>query len=145
MTAEKATMALGRRVYGLGVSVGMVCLAWGDFRTWGSWCQGLSDRTTLAYAARLPSCSSRVPPSSGSDRAWGRRARSRLLRASLSHPDGCRVVLTHSPNLRAQRHRRATRDYGGWADRLTRHAKIACGPGRTPHRLGQLAFGFVRC
>jgi uncharacterized membrane protein YphA (DoxX/SURF4 family) len=51
MTAEKATMVFGRRVYGLGVmALGIVCLAWGDFDPGQPMPKGFPDRTALAYA-----------------------------------------------------------------------------------------------
>src|SRR5476649_1559561 len=52
MTAEKATMAFGWRVYGVGVmALGMVCLAWGDFDPGQPVPKDFPDRTILAYAA----------------------------------------------------------------------------------------------
>src|SRR6202163_2687945 len=52
MTAEKTTMAVGWRVYGLGVmALGMVCLASGDFDPGQPVPKGFPDRTALAYAA----------------------------------------------------------------------------------------------
>ena len=62
MTAEKTTMAVGWRVYGLGVmALGMVCLAWGDFDLGQPVPKDLPDRTALAYAAagwgsQVPTC-----------------------------------------------------------------------------------------
>ena len=52
MTAEKTTMAFGRRVYGLGVmTVGMACLAFGDFDPGQPMPEHFPARTALAYAA----------------------------------------------------------------------------------------------
>jgi uncharacterized membrane protein len=52
MTAEKTTMDLGRRVYGLGVmALGATCLAFGDFDPGQPVPQGFPGRTALAYAA----------------------------------------------------------------------------------------------
>lgn len=52
MTAEKTTMALGWRVYGLGViALGMVCLAFGDFHSGQPVPKDFPARTVLAYAA----------------------------------------------------------------------------------------------
>src|SRR5258708_8554577 len=51
MTAEKATMAFGWRVYGLGVmALGMVCLALGDFDPGQPVPKDFPVRTALAYA-----------------------------------------------------------------------------------------------
>src|SRR5258708_26441534 len=51
MTAEKATMAFGWRVYGLGVmALGMVCLALGDFDPGQPVPKDSPVRTALAYA-----------------------------------------------------------------------------------------------
>ena len=52
MTAEKPTLAIGWRVYGLGVTaLATICLAWGDFDSGQSMPKGFPDRTALAYAA----------------------------------------------------------------------------------------------
>jgi uncharacterized membrane protein len=52
MTAKKTTIALGWRVYGLGVmAVGMVCLAFGKFDPGQSVPEHFGGRTALAYAA----------------------------------------------------------------------------------------------
>jgi uncharacterized membrane protein YphA (DoxX/SURF4 family) len=52
MTAAKAAMGWGWRVYGLGVmALAMVALAWGDFDPGQSVPKGFPDRTVLAYAA----------------------------------------------------------------------------------------------
>ncbi len=52
MTAEKPTMDLGRRVYGLGVmALGATCLAFRDFNPGQSVPAGFPGRTALAYAA----------------------------------------------------------------------------------------------
>jgi uncharacterized membrane protein len=51
MTAEKATMAFGWRVYGIGVmALGLACLAFGDFDPGQSVPQNFPARTALAYA-----------------------------------------------------------------------------------------------
>jgi hypothetical protein len=52
MTAEKTTMALGRRVYGLGVmAVGVASLAFGDFDPGQPVAEHFPARTALAYLA----------------------------------------------------------------------------------------------
>jgi uncharacterized membrane protein YphA (DoxX/SURF4 family) len=52
MTAEKPAMALGWRVYGVGVmALALVCLAWGDFDSGQPVPKSFPDRTLLAYAA----------------------------------------------------------------------------------------------
>jgi len=52
MTAERSALALGWRVYGLGVmALGAVCLAWGSFDPGQAAPEDLPDRTALAYAA----------------------------------------------------------------------------------------------
>jgi uncharacterized membrane protein len=52
MTAEKATMAFGWRVYGLGVmAVGMACLAFGSFDPGQPMPENFPARTALAYAS----------------------------------------------------------------------------------------------
>ncbi len=52
MTVEKMKIAIGWRVYGLGVmALGMVCLAWGDFDPGQPVPKGFPDRTALAYSA----------------------------------------------------------------------------------------------
>jgi hypothetical protein len=52
MTAEKTTMAVGWRVYGLGLmAMGVVCLAWGNFDLGQPVPKDFPDRTALAYAA----------------------------------------------------------------------------------------------
>jgi uncharacterized membrane protein YphA (DoxX/SURF4 family) len=54
MTAEKTTMAVGWRVYGLGViALAMVCLAWGDFDLGQPVPKSFPGRTALAYAAAV--------------------------------------------------------------------------------------------
>jgi uncharacterized membrane protein YphA (DoxX/SURF4 family) len=52
MSAEKTTMAVGWRVYGLGVmALGVLGLAWGDFVLGQPVPKDFPDRTALAYAA----------------------------------------------------------------------------------------------
>ena len=52
MTAEKSTVAVGWRVYGLGVmALGMLGLAWGDFLPGQPVPKNFPDRSALAYAA----------------------------------------------------------------------------------------------
>src|SRR5471032_2950534 len=52
MTAGKIRMAIGWRVYGLGVmALGMVCLAWGDFDPGQPAPKDIPDRIVLAYVA----------------------------------------------------------------------------------------------
>ncbi len=52
MTAEQSGLAIGWRVYGLGVmALAMVCLVWGDFDPGQPMPKGFPDRTALAYAA----------------------------------------------------------------------------------------------
>ncbi|HZL00911.1 MAG TPA: DoxX family membrane protein [Caulobacteraceae bacterium] len=54
MTAEKPTMALGWRLFGLGVmALAMVSLAWGDFDPGQPVPKAFPDRTALAYAAAV--------------------------------------------------------------------------------------------
>ncbi len=52
MTAKRTTMAMGGRVYGLGVmALSLVCLAWGDFDPGQPVPKSFPDRTVLTYAA----------------------------------------------------------------------------------------------
>ena len=52
MNVEKKTMALGWRLYGVGVmALAIVCLAWGNFDPGQPVPKGFPDRTALAYAA----------------------------------------------------------------------------------------------
>src|SRR5271165_5017411 len=52
MTAEKSTLAFGWRVFGLGVmTLGMLCLVWGDFLPGQPVPKSFPDRGPLAYAA----------------------------------------------------------------------------------------------
>jgi len=52
MTAEKSTLALGWRFFGLGVmALGMLCLVWGDFLPGQPVPKNFPDRGILAYAA----------------------------------------------------------------------------------------------
>ncbi|THD08533.1 hypothetical protein B1806_12980 [Metallibacterium scheffleri] len=54
MAAGKTTMALGCRVYGLGVmAIAVLCLAWGTFDPGQPVPKAFPDRTALAYAAAL--------------------------------------------------------------------------------------------
>jgi uncharacterized membrane protein YphA (DoxX/SURF4 family) len=54
MTAEKTTVAIGWRVYGLGVmALGAVCLAWGSFDSGQPVPMDFPDRVVLAYAAAV--------------------------------------------------------------------------------------------
>jgi hypothetical protein len=52
MTAEKSSMTVGWRIFGLGVmALGIVSLAWGDFDLGQPVSRNFPDRTALAYAA----------------------------------------------------------------------------------------------
>jgi uncharacterized membrane protein YphA (DoxX/SURF4 family) len=51
MSAEKTTLAIGCRAYGLGMmALGGVCLAWGNFEPGQAVPKGFPDRAVLAYA-----------------------------------------------------------------------------------------------
>jgi hypothetical protein len=51
MTTEKTPLAIGWRLYGVAVmTLGVVCLAWGDFEPGQPVPKAFPDRTTLAYA-----------------------------------------------------------------------------------------------
>jgi uncharacterized membrane protein YphA (DoxX/SURF4 family) len=143
MTSEKTTLAIGWRVYGLGVmALAMVCLAWGDSDPGQPMPKGFPDRTALAYAA------SAFMLVAGAAIEWRRTAAGAAAALTAYYAlivvilmNG-RVVLAHSAEFGA---------YSGAAEQLAiaaggliifaARAEIDAALAARLTRLGQLAFG----
>src|SRR5258708_13714292 len=143
MTAEKATMAFGRRVYGLGVmALGMVCLAWGDFGLGQPVPKDFPDRTTLAYAAAAFMFGAGAGGEWRRAAAWGAEAPTAYYALIVVILMDGRVVLTHYAEFGT---------YSDIAEQLAitaaalivyaGNAKIDAALAARLTRLGQLTFG----
>jgi uncharacterized membrane protein YphA (DoxX/SURF4 family) len=143
MTAEKTTMALGWRVYGLGVmALGMVCLAWGDFDPGQPVPRDFTDRTVLAYVAAAFMFLAGAAVEWRRTAAWGAAALTAYYTLIVVILMGGRVVLAHYTEFGA---------YSGVAEQLAiaagglivyaANARINATLAGRLTRLGQLAFG----
>jgi uncharacterized membrane protein YphA (DoxX/SURF4 family) len=142
-TAEKPTLAIGWRVYGLGVmAVAMVCLAWGDFDPGQPMPKGFPDRTALAYAAAAFMLVAGAAIEWRRTAAWAAAALTAYYALIVVILMNGRVVLAHSAEYGA---------YSGAAEQLAiaagglvifaARAKIDAAQAARLTRLGQLAFG----
>lgn len=143
MTAASTPIALGWRVYGLGVmALAMVCLAWGDFDPGQPVPKGFPDRTALAYAAAA------FMLVAGAALQW-RRTTARAAAALAAYYALVVVVLMNGRVVLA--HRAEFGAYSGAAEQLAiaagalivyaRSAAIDAALAARLTRLGQLAFG----
>ena len=144
MTAEKATMAIGWRVYGLGVmALGMVCLVWGDFDSGQPVPKYIPDRTVLAYAAAAFMLVAGAAVEWRRTAVWGAAALTAYYAFMVVLLMNGRVVLAHYAEFGA---------YSGAAEQLAiaagglivyaSHARIDAALAARLTGLGQLAFGF---
>jgi uncharacterized membrane protein YphA (DoxX/SURF4 family) len=143
MTAEESTMALGWRVFGLGVlALGMLCLAWGDFLPGQPVPKTFPDRTALAYAAAAVMLVAGAAVEWRRTAAWGAAALTAYYAFIVVILMNGRVVLAHYAEYGA---------YSGVAEQLAiaaggliiyaATAKIDAALAARLTRLGQLAFG----
>jgi uncharacterized membrane protein YphA (DoxX/SURF4 family) len=143
MIAERTTMAIGWRVYGLGVmALGMVCLAWGDFDPGQPVPKGFPDRTALAYAAAAFMVVAGAAVEWRRIAAWGAAALTAYYALIVVILMNGRVVLAHYAEYGT---------YEGVAEQLAitagglivyaANAKIDAALAARLTHLGQLAFG----
>src|SRR6202163_4160410 len=143
MTAEKATLALGWRVYGLGVmALGMVGLAWGDFVLGQPVPRDFPDRTALAYAAAAFMLVAGAAVEWRRTAAWGAAALTAYYALIVVILMNGRVVLAYHAEFGT---------YSGAPEQLAitagglivyaASAKIDAAVAARLTRLGQLAFG----
>jgi uncharacterized membrane protein YphA (DoxX/SURF4 family) len=140
---EKTTMALGWRVYGLGVmAIGLVCLAWGDFDPGQPAPRNLPDRAVLAYAAAVFMLVAGAAVEWRRTAAWGAAALSAYYALIVVILMNGRVVLAHPAEYGA---------YSGAAEQLAiaagglivfaANAKLDEPLAARLTRLGRLGFG----
>jgi uncharacterized membrane protein YphA (DoxX/SURF4 family) len=143
MTAEKSTVALGWRVYGLGVlALGMLALAWVDFLPGQPVPKNFPDRTALAYAAAAFMLIAGAAVEWRRTAAWGAAALTAYYTLIVVILMNGRVVLAHYTEYGA---------YSGVAEQLAiaaaaliiyaATARIDAALAARLTRLGQLAFG----
>jgi uncharacterized membrane protein YphA (DoxX/SURF4 family) len=143
MTAEKSTVALSWRVYGLGVlALGMLCVAWGDFLPGQPVPKNFPDRTVLAYAAAAFMLVAGAAVEWRRTAAWGAAALTAYYVLIVAVLMNGRVVLAHYAEYGA---------YSGVAEQLAiaaagliiyaATAKIDVALAARLTRLGQLLFG----
>jgi uncharacterized membrane protein YphA (DoxX/SURF4 family) len=143
MTAEKTTMAFGRRVYGLGVmAMGMVCLVWGNFDPGQPVPKDFPDRTALAYAAAAFMLAAGAAVEWRRIAAWGAAGLAAYYALVVVILMNGRVVLAHYAEFGS---------YSGTAEQLAiaasglivyaGSAKIDAVLAARLTRVGQLAFG----
>jgi len=143
MTAEKAPMAFGWRVYGLGVmALGMACLAFGDFDPGQPVPGSFPARTALAYAAGAFMLVAAAAVEWRRTAAWGAAALTAYYGLIVVILMNGRVVLAHYAEFGT---------YSGLAEQLATtagglivyaaSAKIDAALAARLTRLGQLAFG----
>jgi uncharacterized membrane protein YphA (DoxX/SURF4 family) len=143
MTAEKSTMALGWRVFGLGVlALAMLSLAWGDFLPGQPVPKTFPDRTALAYAAAAFLLVAGAAVEWRRTAAWGAATLTAYYALIVVILMNGRVVLAHYAEYGA---------YSGVAEQLAiaaggliiyaATAKIDAALAARLTRLGQLAFG----
>jgi uncharacterized membrane protein YphA (DoxX/SURF4 family) len=143
VTAKKATIDFGWRVYGLGVmAVGMLCLAWGTFDPGQPVPKDFPDRTALAYAAAVFMLVAGAAVEWRRTAAWGAAALTAYYALIVVILMNGRVVLAHYAEYGT---------YEGAAEQLAitagglivyaANAKIDAALAARLTRLGQLAFG----
>jgi len=143
MITEKTTMAIGWRVYGLGVmALAMVCLAWGNFDSGQPVPKGFPDRTALAYAAGAFMLVAGAAVEWRRTAAWGAAALSAYYALIV-------VILMNGPLVLAQY--TEFDSYSGAAEQLAiaagglivyaANARIDAALAARLTRVGQLAFG----
>jgi uncharacterized membrane protein YphA (DoxX/SURF4 family) len=143
MITEKTTMAIGWRVYGLGVmALAMVCLAWGNFDSGQPVPKDFPDRTALAYAAGAFMLVAGAAVEWRRTAAWGAAALSAYYALIV-------VILMNGPVVLA--HYAEFGSYSGTAEQLAiaaaaliiyaASANIDAVLAARLTRLGQLAFG----
>src|SRR5271168_4712732 len=143
MTAEKSTVAVGWRVYGLGVlALGMLGLVWGDFLPGQPVPKSFPDRTALAYAAAAFMLVAGAAVEWRRTAAWGAAAITAYFALIV-------VILMHGRLVPAHYSEFGT--YSGVAEQLAiaaggllvyaANAKIDAALAAHLTRLGQLAFG----
>jgi uncharacterized membrane protein YphA (DoxX/SURF4 family) len=143
MTAEKPTLAIGWRVYGLGVSaLAVVCLMIGDFDPGQPMPKGIPDRTVMAYAAATFMLIAGAGIEWRRTAAWAAAALTAYYAFVVVTLMNGRVVVAHYAEYGA---------YSGAAEQLAiaagglivyaANAKISDPQAVRLTRLGQLAFG----
>ena len=147
MTGEKAAVACGWRVYGLGVmALAMVCLAWGGFDPGQPVPRDFPARTALAYAAAALMLAAGAAVEWRRTAAWGAAALAAYYALIVVILMNGRVVLAHYAEFGS---------YSGAAEQLAIAAGglivYAAAPGSMrpwPHASPAWAnwrLGFVRC
>jgi len=143
MNAKTAALALGSRVYGLGVmALAIVCLAWGDFDPGQPVGARFPDRTALAYAAAVFMLVAGAAVEWRRTAAWGAAALAAYYALVVVILMNGRVMLAHPAEFGA---------YSGGAEQLAiaagglivyaAHAPIDSALAARLTRIGQLAFG----
>lgn len=143
MTAEKTAIALGWRIYGLGVlALGMVSLAWGDFDLGQPVPKNFPDRIVLAYAAAAFMLVAGAVVEWRRTAAWGAAALTAYYALIVVILMNGRLVLAHYTEFGS---------YSGTAEQLAiaagglivyaANARIDTAQAARLTRLGQLAFG----
>jgi uncharacterized membrane protein YphA (DoxX/SURF4 family) len=143
MSEEKTTLALGWRVYGLGViALALVCLAWGDFDPGQPVPKSFPDRSALAYAVAAFMLVAGAAAAWRRTAAWGAGALSVYYALVVVILMDGRVALTHYAEYGA---------YENIAEQLAiaaggliiyaASARIDAALAARLTRLGQLAFG----
>jgi uncharacterized membrane protein YphA (DoxX/SURF4 family) len=143
MTAEKTAIAVGWRVYGLGVmALAMVCLAWGGFDPGQPMPKDFPGGSTLAYAAAAFMLVAGAAVEWRRTVAWGAAALAAYYALVVVILMDGRVVLAHPAEFGA---------YSGGAEQLAiaagglivyaANARIDAVLAARLTRLGQLAFG----
>jgi len=143
MNAEKTTLTLGWRVYGLGVmALGAVCLVWGDFDPGQPVPKSFPDRAALAYAAAVFMLVAGAAVEWRRTAAWGAAVLTAYYALVVVLLMGGRVVLTHYAELGS---------YSGVAEQLAiaagglivyaASANVDASLAARLTRLGQLALG----
>jgi uncharacterized membrane protein YphA (DoxX/SURF4 family) len=140
---DKPTIALGWRVYGLGVmAMGLVCLTWGAFDPGQPAPKDLPDRTALAYAAAGFMLMAGAAVEWRRTAAWGAAALTGYFAIIVVVLMNSRLVLAHAAEFGA---------YSGLAEQLAiaagglivyaANARIDAALAARLTRLGQLTFG----
>jgi uncharacterized membrane protein YphA (DoxX/SURF4 family) len=144
MVAERTTMAVGWRVYGLGVmALAMVCLVWGGFDPGQPVPKNFPGRIALAYAAAVFMLLAGAAVEWRRTAAWGAAALAAYYALFVVILMNGRLLLTHYAEFGT---------YSGMAEQLAiaagglivyaASAGIDAALAARLTRLGQLAFGF---